>query len=310
MLTPDANVRGRLFLRFHLDLLRGRTPQTDLTGPENHFHTRSGHRDSFLQFFDPIQDDVDLGRGRSAVIGVRCLDHEESLAIRTDIPHAPDFLEILPAKQLSRRRSFLKAGGLVAVTTTFPSLKTVQEGEVQQTRVESDTMGPVDVPAESHIGAQTQRAVENFPISGIRFPRRFIRALGLIKGAASQVNEDLGLLRSDHADAIIQAAQEVVDGRWDDEFVLDIFQTGSGTSTNMNANEVISSRANELLGGRMGDRQPVRPNDEVNKCQSSNDVVPTAIHLAALEGCAKTFYRRWSSSPPASKIRLRSLETC
>ena len=152
-----------------------------------------------------------------------------------------------------------------------------------EVRVETDTMGPVRVPAEAHYGAQTQRAVENFPISGIRFPRRFIRALGLIKGAAARANKDLGLLEPQYADAILQAAQEVTEGKWDDEFVLDIFQTGSGTSTNMNANEVISSRANELLGGKKGDRKPVRPNDEVNKCQSSNDVIPTAIHLAVLE---------------------------
>ncbi len=150
-------------------------------------------------------------------------------------------------------------------------------------RIEKDTMGEVRVPAKAHYGAQTQRAFENFPISGIRFPRRFIRALGLLKRAAAEVNRDLGLLKREFADVIIQAAQQVVDGKWDGEFVLDIFQTGSGTSTNMNANEVISSRANELLGGKKGDRQPVRPNDEVNKCQSSNDVIPTAIHLAVLE---------------------------
>lgn len=150
-------------------------------------------------------------------------------------------------------------------------------------RVETDTMGEVRVPAGAHFGAQTQRAVENFPISGLRFPRRFIRALALVKSAAAQVNQDLNLLESKLAGAVIKAAQEVADGKWDTEFVLDIFQTGSGTSTNMNANEVIASRANELLGGKKGDRNPVRPNDEVNKCQSSNDVIPTAIHLAALD---------------------------
>ncbi len=153
----------------------------------------------------------------------------------------------------------------------------------QEYRIETDTMGEVRVPASAHYGAQTQRAVENFPISGIRFPRRFIRALGLIKKAAAQVNKDLGLLAPEVADAISRAAQEVAEGALDGEFVLDIFQTGSGTSTNMNANEVICSRANELLGGKRGDRKPVRPNDEVNKCQSSNDVIPTAIHLATLD---------------------------
>ena len=154
---------------------------------------------------------------------------------------------------------------------------------VAEFRIEKDSMGPVHVPAEAHYGAQTQRAVENFPISGIRFPRRFIRALGLIKGGAAQVNKQLGLLKPEYADVILQAAQEVADGKWDGEFVLDIFQTGSGTSTNMNANEVMSSRANELLGGKKGDREPIHPNDHVNKCQSSNDVIPTAIHLAVLE---------------------------
>ena len=146
-------------------------------------------------------------------------------------------------------------------------------------------MGPVCVPSEVSYGAQTQRAVDNFPISGVRFPRRFIRALGLIKGAAAEVNQDLGVpkLKPEHARAIIQGAHEVAEGKWDGEFVLDIFQTGSGTSTNMNANEIISCRANELLGGRRGDRMPVRPNDDVNQSQSSNDVIPTAIHLAALE---------------------------
>ncbi len=150
-------------------------------------------------------------------------------------------------------------------------------------RSETDTMGEVKVPSDAHYGAQTQRAVENFPISGLRFPRRFIRALALVKGAAAQVNQELGLLKPEVTGVIIKAAEEVAEGKWDSEFVLDIFQTGSGTSTNMNANEVIASRANELLGGKKGDRKPIRPNDEVNKCQSSNDVIPTAIHLAALD---------------------------
>ena len=155
---------------------------------------------------------------------------------------------------------------------------------MSEIRVETDTMGEVRVPAGAHYGAQTQRAVENFPISGIRFPRAFLRALGLVKAAAAEVNRELGLLNPRYADAILRAAREVAEGRWDDQFPLDIFQTGSGTSTNMNANEVISSRANELLGGGLGDRKPVRPNDEVNKSQSSNDVIPTAIHLATLNG--------------------------
>src|SRR5437773_1713673 len=150
-------------------------------------------------------------------------------------------------------------------------------------RVEKDSMGDVRVPGEALYGAQTQRAVENFPISGLRFPREFIHALGLIKLAAVRANMDLGLLDPKLGEAIAQAAEEVLDGRLDQHFVLDIFQTGSGTSTNMNANEVISNRAIQLLGGVVGSKKPVHPNDHVSLGQSSNDVIPTAIHVAALE---------------------------
>ena len=143
-------------------------------------------------------------------------------------------------------------------------------------------MGPMQVPAGAYYGAQTARAVENFPISNLRFPRSFIRALGLIKKHAALTSQELGGLKPELAAAIVQAAQEVADGKWDGEFVLDIFQTGSGTSTNMNANEVIANRASELLGGKRGGKL-VHPNDHVNRGQSSNDVIPTAIHLAALE---------------------------
>ena len=149
-------------------------------------------------------------------------------------------------------------------------------------RSESDSMGPMQIPASAYYGAQTARAVENFPISNLRFPRSFIHALGLIKKHAALTNQELGGLPPPLAGVIVQAAQEVADGKWDGEFVLDIFQTGSGTSTNMNANEVIANRAIELLGGKRGGKQ-VHPNDHVNRGQSSNDVIPTAIHLAALE---------------------------
>ncbi|MGH2732831.1 MAG: class II fumarate hydratase [Actinomycetota bacterium] len=149
-------------------------------------------------------------------------------------------------------------------------------------RIEKDSMGEVAVPASAYFGAQTQRAVENFLISPWRFGRRFIRALGLIKWAAAVANEDLGLLETRLAGAIRDAAEEVIEGHHDDQFVIDVFQTGSGTSTNMNANEVIANRAIELLGGQRGARDPVHPNDHVNRCQSSNDVIPTATHLAAL----------------------------
>jgi fumarate hydratase class II len=151
----------------------------------------------------------------------------------------------------------------------------------EETRIERDSMGEMQVPAHAYWGASTHRAVLNFPISDLRFARQFIRALGQIKQAAAQVNEILGTVDPQIAEAIVQAAQEVIDGKLDSHFVLDIFQTGSGTSTNMNANEVIANRANELLGGSRGSRK-VHPNDHVNFGQSSNDVIPTAIHLSAL----------------------------
>ncbi|MCC6934935.1 MAG: class II fumarate hydratase [Thermomicrobiales bacterium] len=156
------------------------------------------------------------------------------------------------------------------------------EETTARTRVERDSLGELNVPAEAYYGVQTMRAHHNFPISDLRFPRRFIRALGEIKGAAAQVNSDLGLIDSRLADAIVAAATEVADGKLDDEFILDIFQTGSGTSTNMNANEVIASRANEILGKERNSTTPVHKNDHVNAGQSSNDVIPTAIHLSAL----------------------------
>jgi fumarate hydratase class II len=141
-------------------------------------------------------------------------------------------------------------------------------------------MGEMEVPADAYYGASTQRAVLNFPISGQPFPRRFIRALGLVKRAAAQTNRELGLLPRRRARAIAAAAQEVMDGKLDDQFPIDIYQTGSGTSTNTNANEVIANRATEILGGERGSKL-VHPNDHVNMCQSSNDVIPTAIQVAA-----------------------------
>ena len=144
-------------------------------------------------------------------------------------------------------------------------------------------MGEVAVPADAFYGAQTQRAVENFPISNLRFPREFIRAVGLVKLAAARANMDLGLLDKSIGNAIVSAAKEAADGKLDRHFVLDIFQTGSGTSTNMNANEVIRNRAMQMLGGNVGDKKPVHPNDHVNMGQSSNDVIPTAMHVAVLD---------------------------
>jgi fumarate hydratase class II len=152
------------------------------------------------------------------------------------------------------------------------------------TRKETDSLGEVQVPVDALWGAQTQRAIGNFPVSGTRLPRRLIRALALIKKAAAEVNRETGKLEAKLADAIIQAAHEVAVGQHDDAFAVDVFQTGSGTSSNMNANEVIANRAIQLLGGRLGTKTPVHPNDHVNKGQSSNDVFPTAVHVAAAEG--------------------------
>jgi fumarate hydratase, class II len=149
-------------------------------------------------------------------------------------------------------------------------------------RLERDSMGEVEVPRDALFGAQTRRALDNFPISDLRKPRRFVEALGAIKLEAAVVNCELGLIGEEEKDAIVEAAEEVIDGRLDNAFVLDVFQTGSGTSTNMNANEVISNRAIQLLGGELGSKSPIHPNDHVNMGQSSNDVIPTAIHLSAL----------------------------
>jgi fumarate hydratase class II len=148
------------------------------------------------------------------------------------------------------------------------------------TRIERDSMGEMQVPTDALYGAQTQRAVLNFPISNLRFPRSFIAAMGMIKKAAAQVNMEMGELDERRGNAIIGACNEVIEGQLDGQFVLDIFQTGSGTSTNMNANEVIASRASQMLGADLGSKE-VHPNDHVNMGQSSNDVIPTAMHIAA-----------------------------
>ena len=150
-------------------------------------------------------------------------------------------------------------------------------------RIERDTMGEMQVPSDRYYGAQTARSLENFKIGGDRFPREMIRALGILKKAAALTNRELGLLSDEKADLIAQAADEVIDGKLDDHFPLVVWQTGSGTQTNMNANEVISNRAIEMAGGEMGSKKPIHPNDDVNKAQSSNDTFPTAMHIAAAE---------------------------
>jgi fumarate hydratase class II len=149
-------------------------------------------------------------------------------------------------------------------------------------RKEKDSMGTVNVPEDAYYGSQTQRAADNFPISGMTLPAEFIQSLALVKRCAALVNSDLGLLDSKLAGAISEAAREIVEGQHGDQFVVDIFQTGSGTSTNMNMNEVVASRANEILTGKKGGKSPVHPNDHVNLGQSSNDVIPSVIHISAL----------------------------
>jgi fumarate hydratase class II len=153
-------------------------------------------------------------------------------------------------------------------------------------RTERDSLGEMRVPADAYWGAQTQRAVENFPVSGITFSRRFVRALGVVKKAAARANLDLGLIPAEKGEAIVEAADEVIAGEHDDQFPVDVFQTGSGTSTNMNANEVIANRATEVYGGDVGSRE-IHPNDHVNFGQSSNDVIPTAMHVASAEAVEK-----------------------
>ena len=148
-------------------------------------------------------------------------------------------------------------------------------------RIERDSMGEVAVPDDAYYGASTQRAVENFPISDLRFGRGFVWALGLIKASAAEMNASLGVVDAKVAEAIVTAGEEMMAGKFDDQFVVDIFQTGSGTSTNMNANEVLANRAAEILGGDLGSKL-VHPNDQVNASQSSNDVIPTAMHVAAV----------------------------
>jgi fumarate hydratase class II len=159
--------------------------------------------------------------------------------------------------------------------------KTRMASMKNSTRIESDSLGKVNVPAMALYGVQTQRAVENFPVSGLKPWRAFIWSVAVIKRAAAEVNHDLGLLDTERTEAILLAAQEVIDGKWDDQFVVDPFQAGAGTSHNMNVNEVIANRATQLLGGNLGEYR-VHPNDHVNMAQSTNDVIPTAIRLGCL----------------------------
>ena len=152
------------------------------------------------------------------------------------------------------------------------------------TRSETDSFGPIEVPSDRYWGAQTERSRQNFRIGHDRMPIDIIRALGIVKLASAETNRELGLLDQRRARAIVRAAREVIEGKLDDHFPLVVWQTGSGTQTNMNLNEVIANRASELLGGQLGAKKPVHPNDHVNMSQSSNDSFPTAMHIAAVEG--------------------------
>src|SRR6478672_10741821 len=153
----------------------------------------------------------------------------------------------------------------------------------KSTRSETDSFGPIDVPADRYWGAQTERSRQNFRIGHDRMPIEIVHALGIVKLASAETNRELGLLDSRRAGAIIRAAREVIDGKLDDNFPLVVWQTGSGTQSNMNLNEVIANRSSELLGGEPGTKKPVHPNDHVNMSQSSNDSFPTAMHIAAIE---------------------------
>jgi fumarate hydratase, class II len=163
----------------------------------------------------------------------------------------------------------------------------MSETATGKTRIEKDSIGELPVPVEAYYGVQTMRAVQNFPISGFQMPAPFVRTHALIKRAAAEVNFELGLLDEKRRNAITQAAQEIEEGKLADQFPIDVFQTGSGTSTNMNLNEVIASRANEILGGKPGDKSPVHPNDHVNMSQSSNDTIPTSLYVSALVAIEK-----------------------
>jgi fumarate hydratase class II len=154
-------------------------------------------------------------------------------------------------------------------------------------RIEKDTMGEIQVPSDKYYGAQTARSLLNFKIGGDKFPREFIRALGILKKAAALANKELRILSEDKAELISKAADEVIEGKLDEHFPLVVWQTGSGTQTNMNANEVIANRAIELAGGQLGSKNPIHPNDDVNKSQSSNDTFPTAMHIATVEQIQK-----------------------
>ncbi|RXF72044.1 class II fumarate hydratase [Hansschlegelia zhihuaiae] len=176
------------------------------------------------------------------------------------------------------------------------------------TRTETDSFGPLEVPSDKYWGAQTQRSLQNFKIGGETMPKPLVRALGIIKRSAALANEELGSLKPELAKAIAEAAQEVIDGAFDDHFPLVVWQTGSGTQSNMNANEVVSNRAIEILGGELGSKKPVHPNDHVNMSQSSNDTFPTAMHIAAAEEIEKRLIPQLKHLEDALEAKSQAFE--
>ena len=176
------------------------------------------------------------------------------------------------------------------------------------TRTETDSFGPLEVPSDKYWGAQTQRSLQNFKIGGETMPKPLIRALGIIKRSAALANKEQGSLDPKLADAIAAAAQEVIEGKFDDHFPLVVWQTGSGTQSNMNANEVVSNRAIEQLGGEMGSKKPVHPNDHVNMSQSSNDTFPTAMHIAAAEEIEKTLLPKLKHLEDSLEAKAKAFE--
>ncbi len=180
---------------------------------------------------------------------------------------------------------------------------------MSKTRIESDSMGQIEVQADRYWGAQTQRSLQNFKIGGHRFGRPVIRAFGVVKKAAALENQDLGKLDATKTDLIVRAADEVIEGKLDDHFPLVVWQTGSGTQSNMNANEVISNRAIELSGGVMGSKKPIHPNDDVNRSQSSNDVFPTVMHVAVALEIRERLLPAVASSAARSRRRATSSRT-
>src|SRR5690606_4458583 len=214
-----------------------------------------------------------------------------------------------PSITSPRRPAGTRAKAYSSKTPVYPGLnrkRPVPTGITQEltvmakTRIETDSMGEIEVPADRYWGAQTQRSIHNFPIGVSRFKWQasIIRALGILKRAAAEANAELGELPKDIADLIVRAADEVISGKLDAEFPLVVFQTGSGTQSNMNANEVISNRAIELAGGTMGSKSPVHPNDHVNRGQSSNDTFPTAMHIAVAKSWKGIFFRRCVNCSP------------